>query len=141
MPTGCEYSLKEKQLMFNVIKFVESEKNGWKIPLFNVNERLEVMLGISMRSVERLKSEFRQEEERIAEEMRKTAMEELKRREEKHEITVRLRHRSSSRAERRFSPMRIPVKHHRSVARPPSKTSQSGRPTIILSEQQTEYIR
>ncbi len=54
MPTGCEYSQKEKQLIFNVINFVESEKNGWKIPLYNVNERLEAMLGTSMRSVERL---------------------------------------------------------------------------------------
>ena len=52
MPTGCEYSQKEKQVMFNVIKFVENLKYGWKIPLLNVDERLEVMLGISMRSVE-----------------------------------------------------------------------------------------
>ena len=46
MPAGCEYSQKEKQLIFNVINFFESEKNGWKMPLFNVNERLEAMLGI-----------------------------------------------------------------------------------------------
>ncbi len=61
MPTGCEYSQKEKQLIFNVINFVESEKNGWKIPLYNVKERLEAMHGISMRSVERLKREFRED--------------------------------------------------------------------------------
>ena len=53
MPTGCEYSQKEKQLIFYLINFVESEKNGWKIPLYNVNERLEAMVEISMRSVER----------------------------------------------------------------------------------------
>ena len=78
MPTGCEYSQKEKQLIFNVINFVESEKNGWKIPLYNVNERLEAMLGILMRSVERLKREFRQDQERLAEEKRRTAEEVLK---------------------------------------------------------------
>ena len=48
MPTGCEYSQKEKQLIFNVINFVGSEKDGWKIPLYNVNERLEAMLGNSI---------------------------------------------------------------------------------------------
>ena len=55
MPTGCEYSQKEKQLIFNVINLVESEENGWKIPLYNADGRLKAMLGISMRLVERLK--------------------------------------------------------------------------------------
>ena len=54
MPTGCEYSQQEKQLIFNVINFVESEKNSWKIPLYNVNERPTAMLTIWMVSVERL---------------------------------------------------------------------------------------
>ena len=103
MSTGCEYSQKEKQLIFNVINFVESEKNGWKIPLYSVNEHLEAMLGISMRSVERLKREFGQDQERLAEEMERAAEEELKQQKEQHELTLRLRHRSSSGAERRFS--------------------------------------
>jgi hypothetical protein len=141
MPTGCEYSQKEKQLIFNVINFVESEKNGWKIPLYNVNERLEAMLGISMRSVERLKSEFREDRERLTEEIRRTTEEELKKHEEKHELTLRLRHRSSSRAERRFSPMRTQVEQAIPVARAPSKTTHSGHLAILLSEQQQEHIR
>ena len=141
MPTGCEYSQKEKQLIFNVINFVESEKNGWKIPLYNVNERLEAMLGISMRSVGRLKSEFREGQERLTEEIRRAAEEELKKHEEKHELTLHLRHQSSSRAERRFSPMRTRVEQATPVARAPSKTSDFGRSAILLSEQQQEHIR
>ena len=56
MSTGCGYFQKEKQLIFNMFNFVESEKNGWKIPLYNANERLKAMLRISTHSVERLKS-------------------------------------------------------------------------------------
>ena len=55
MPSGCEYSQKEKKLIFNVISFVESEKRGSVIPLHNVNERLKEMLAISMSSVEKMK--------------------------------------------------------------------------------------
>ncbi len=56
MPTGHEFSHEMKEIFFNVIKFVEKEKLGPIIPLFNVNEqRLSSMLNISMESVERLK--------------------------------------------------------------------------------------
>jgi hypothetical protein len=57
--------------MFNVIKFVESEKNSSVIPLNNVNERLKYILGMSMASVERLKKEMREEESRVVEETKK----------------------------------------------------------------------
>lgn len=140
MPTGYEYSQREKQLIFNVINFVESEKYGSKIPLYNVNERLEMMLGISMRSVERLKKEFREDQERLAEEARKVAEEELKQQQEQHELTLRLRRRSSSRTERRFSPIGTRVTKATPTARPPLKVSHAGRPTTELSEQQQEYI-
>ena len=63
MPSGSEYSQTEKQLMFNVISFVEGEKHGCIFPLYNVNERLKTMLGISMSSVEKMKREFREEKE------------------------------------------------------------------------------
>jgi len=62
MPKGYEYSQEVKKVFFNVIKFVEEEKLGPVIPLFNVNERLSSMLGISMRSVDRMKSEIRKTE-------------------------------------------------------------------------------
>ncbi|CAF4573179.1 unnamed protein product, partial [Didymodactylos carnosus] len=60
MPKGYEFSQEVKQLMFHIINFVESEKNGPVIPFYNVNDRLVKMLGISERSVRRLKQEFQQ---------------------------------------------------------------------------------
>ena len=71
MPKGYEFSQEIKQLVFNVIDFVESEKNGSVIPLKNVNDRLKFVLGISMASVERLRREMREEKNRIADEQKK----------------------------------------------------------------------
>lgn len=141
MPSGYEHSQNEKQLIFNVIKFAESEKNGWKIPLYNVNERLKEMFGISMLSVERLKREFREEEERLGKEVRRAAEEELKKNKEEHELTLRLRQRSSSRAERGFSPVGARIERKTPVARAPTKKGRSGRSAIDLSEYQQEQIR
>ena len=101
MPCGSEYPQGEKQLIFNVIGFVEKEKHGCVIPLYNVNERLD--------------EERRKVEEE--EEMKKTKEEEL---------ILRLRHRSSSRTERRFSPIARSVERKIPTAREPSKTTQSG---------------
>jgi hypothetical protein len=58
MPTGHEFSQEVKQLIFHVIDFVESEKNGPIIPLYNVKDRLVKMLNISERSVYRLTHEL-----------------------------------------------------------------------------------
>ena len=63
MPTGYEFSQELKQLAFNVIKFVEIEKNGPVIPLNNINDRLQSMLVISLASVKRLKQEMTEEQE------------------------------------------------------------------------------
>ena len=60
MPSGQEFSKDFKQLAFSIIEFVESEKSGPSIPLYNVNERLQAMLHISDRSITRLKKEMRQ---------------------------------------------------------------------------------
>jgi hypothetical protein len=94
-----------KQTLFNVIRFVESKKYGCVIPLYNVNQRLESMLGISMSSVDRLKREFREDEHRIADEERK-AIEAVEEQENKErDLAIRLRHPRVSRETRRFSPM------------------------------------
>ncbi|CAF4314339.1 unnamed protein product [Rotaria sp. Silwood2] len=45
MRTGHDFSRDTKQIMFNVIKFVEHEKAGCLIPLNNVNNRVKSMLG------------------------------------------------------------------------------------------------
>lgn len=128
--------------MFNVISFVESEKRGSVIPLHNVNERLKAMLGISMSSVEKVKREFREERERLDEERRKIEQEEERKRKKEEELVLRLRHRSSSRGERRFSPIaRRLVEQNIPTAREPSKAGQSGRSPIVLSEQQQDHIR
>lgn len=60
MPKGYEFSQEVKQLMFHIINFVENEKNGPVIPLYNVTGRLAKMLDISERSVRRLKQELHQ---------------------------------------------------------------------------------
>jgi hypothetical protein len=71
MPKDHEFSQDMTQIFFNVIKFVEKEKFGPLIPLFNVNERLSSMLDISTRSVERLKSEMKEIEHDMMERKRK----------------------------------------------------------------------
>jgi hypothetical protein len=96
MPTGYEFSQEVKQLIFNVIKFVENEKNGPVIPLNNVNDRLESMLGISLSSIRRLKQEMREERDRIMEEKRAVDQEKQDKEHEQMEATWRLRHPRSS---------------------------------------------
>lgn len=55
-----EFSVEFKQPAFSVIDFVEKEKNGPSIPLNNVTDRLQAMLGVSQRSVYRLKHEMKE---------------------------------------------------------------------------------
>ncbi|CAF0761613.1 unnamed protein product [Didymodactylos carnosus] len=50
----------KQPLQAMVIDFVEKEKAGTIIPLNNVNDRLEAILGISNKSVKRLKAEMRE---------------------------------------------------------------------------------
>ncbi|CAF1541539.1 unnamed protein product [Rotaria magnacalcarata] len=54
-----EFSLEFKQLAFSVIDFIEKEKSGPSIPLNNVTGPVEAILGISQRSVYRLKQEMK----------------------------------------------------------------------------------
>ena len=96
MRSGCKYTQREKQLIFNLISFAESEKYGCIVPLYNVNERLKIMLGISMSSFEKLKREFREEKERLDEERRKVEYEEEMKKKKERELVLRLRYRSSS---------------------------------------------
>ncbi|CAF4869951.1 unnamed protein product [Rotaria sp. Silwood1] len=63
MPTGHYYSQETKELIFNVIQFIEGEKNGPKIPLYNVNNLIMAALQISHGSMAKLKNEMKQLEE------------------------------------------------------------------------------
>ena len=58
MPAGKEFSIKEKILIFRVIEFVESERNGLQIPLTSTSARVMTFLGTSYSSVYRLKKEL-----------------------------------------------------------------------------------
>jgi hypothetical protein len=141
MPTGYEFSQELKQLVFNVIKFVENEKNGPVIPLNNVNDRLESMLGISLSSVKKLKQEMREEQDRMMEEKR--AVDQAKREKEKEEMeaTRRLRYPRSPTVASMYLSTDNTEDLAMPVARPPRKLAHSGRPRIVLSEQEQENIR
>ena len=58
MPRGKEFSIEEKILIFRVIEFVESERNGLQIPLTSTSARVMTLLGISYSSIYRLKKEI-----------------------------------------------------------------------------------
>lgn len=141
MPTGYEFSQELKQLVFNVIKFVEKEKTGPLIPLNNVNDRLQSMLGISLASVKRLKQEMREGQEKIMEEKRLADQAKRDKENEAVRVTRRLRQprspsvSSTSSSNDNIMDLAMPV------ARPRRKLAHSGRPRIGLSEQEQENIR
>ncbi len=138
MTTGHQFSQEMKQIFFNVIKFVEKEKFGTVIPVFNVNERLSSMLNISLRSVERLNSEMRDIEHDMMEKKRK--MDEEKEDLERQKVEVlgrlrKLRSRSSSAISTNTVVIGVPI------PRSPQKLSNSGHSSILLTNQQQETIR
>jgi hypothetical protein len=128
MPKGKEYSKEMKQLMFRIISFVESEKNGFQIPLFNTTGRLTTMLGISERSVFRLR-----------EEMVSLTEKEVQEKEEKRQL------RSQTASETTISPKRSHKKKtitvNVPVPDPPRKMKNSGRKAVELNEFQQDNIR
>ena len=128
MPTGINFGSDMKQLMFWIIKFVESEKEGPVIPLCNTTSRLEIMLGVSIATVFRLRNEIpslEQEEE------------------ESNEDKIQLRRRTVSEAS--VLPKYLRRKRKISVDIPlagsPPKQGNSGRKKTSLSEQQHDQIR
>ena len=141
VPTGVEFSQELKQLMFNVIQFVENEKSGTIIPLNNVNDRLQAMLGISLSSVRRLKEEMRQDEGRLIEERQLIEGERQRKENQRLELTNRLRQRRSiSRESACFTTVDV-TEATIPVARASLKLGNSARTGIILSEEEQENIR
>jgi hypothetical protein len=59
MARGYEYSAELKGTFFRVISFIESEKNGTQIPVYNTTQRIQAILGISERSIFNLKREMK----------------------------------------------------------------------------------
>ena len=141
MPTRVEFLQELKQLMFNVIRFVESEKCGAIIPLNNVNDRLQAMLGISLSSVRILKEEKRQLGSPMSEEKLLIEQERQMKENQRLERTNRLRQRRSTSREPTYFTTVDVMEATMPFARTPLKLGNSGRQGIILSEEQQENIR
>ena len=143
MPTGQEFSKDVKQIIFNVIKFVEKEKFGPVIPLLDVNERLSSMLDISVRSITRLKSEMREIEHDMMEKKRK--MDEEKQKVENQKLQVLSRLRNLPRRSSSLSSSSTININTTSIDNPapnsPRKLLNPGRPPATLNEQQQGTIR
>ena len=121
--------------MFNVIRFVENEKRGAIIPLNNVNDRLQAMLGISLSSVRRLKEAMRQHKNRMSEEKLLLGQERQMKENQRLRMTNRLlQPRSISREPTYFTSVDV-TEATMPVARASLKLRNSGRQSIILSEE------
>lgn len=136
MPKGEDYSIKEKLIMFRVIEFVEREKTGAIIPLYNTANRLLAMLGISEGSLLNLKKEIVDQRQKEQDEQ------------EKQQQLVRTRRRTTSSTEssrshrkRRWSTIsqELPIAVPTPI--PSKKQGNSGRPKIRLSELAEDTIR
>jgi hypothetical protein len=147
MPTGHDFSRETKQMMFNVIKFVEREKGGCIIPLNNVNDHIHSILGISMTSVERLKREMLEKENELIQLQKKRDQEKQDKEDAAIRATLRLRNprtrsssstSSSSSVTAAFSSITTTFMP---IAKSSRKRGQSGRSPILLTENQKENIR
>ena len=132
MPTGREFSEDLKQMMFRVILFVQNEKNGPTTPLYNVNERVNAMLGISKQSILNLKKEMKElqrrynDEEEPEESPTKTAT----------SLSMKQPHRKQTWSS---SPLRVNINVPAPLS--PKKKGHSGRKGIQLSEYAEDMIR
>ena len=79
--------------MINVIRFVENEKRGAIIPLNNVDDRLQAMLGISLPSMRSLKEEMWKHQSRMSEEKLLIEQERQMKENQRLETSNRLRQR------------------------------------------------
>jgi hypothetical protein len=129
MHKGYEYAQEVKQIFFNIIKFAEEEKLGPVIPLFNVNERLSFMLGISMRSVGRLKSEMMGTKRKMDEEKQEKEIQKLQAIRQLRNLRSRSSSSSSS-----SSTSTTTMAATLPIPNPPSKRTNSGLQPIMLTE-------
>jgi len=134
MPQGVPFTPEIKQVFFRVIHFVESEKNGPRIPMNNSTARIIAMLGISESSLINLKKEM------------KTSRE-TREAEEREEEEKRSRLRSSSQNQptnvshkkKTVSTWSMPSEMERLP--PKSVPKVIGRPSVMLSEEADDEIR
>ncbi|CAF1263022.1 unnamed protein product [Rotaria sordida] len=156
MPKGKEFSKEENTLLFRVILFVDFEKYDPKIPLYNICDRLQAMLGVSHRTIMKLRQEMCQ----LA--FQQVTMDiEQKENEEEQQLEARSRRQSTSIVADTQVNQNIPINvskkgRRRSAAssittignavRIPSpislkKQRNSGREKIVLTEHAEDQIR
>ncbi|CAF4571633.1 unnamed protein product, partial [Rotaria sp. Silwood2] len=139
MPTGQHYSPETKELMFNVIKFIEREKNGATIPLYNANDRIMAALQISHGSLVNLKNELKQLEE---EQQKVLEQQLLKEQQQQRPFVLAQKYKNERLRRRSSSPYTIPtIDQSRSTntPRPAAKSpAKRGGPTN-LKISLTEY--
>ena len=138
MPKGEDYSIKEKQIMFRVIEFVEREKTGAIIPLYNTSNRLLAMLGISESSLFKLKKEIVDQRQKEQDEQEKQQQQQLVRTRRQTTSSVES---SRSHRKRRWSTISQELPSAIPTPLPSKKAGSSGRPKIRLSELAEDTIR
>ena len=142
MPKGQEYPVEVKSVFFQMIDFVEKERNGPMIPLTVTTTRLVAMLGIYESSIFKLEAEM-------------TKLREMKQSDQRNIIKNReLRARSTStdsstsrspllsrsHRNRKFTAVSVTQTSLVSVPTPmpPNKISNSGHPRTYLTEEVDE---
>ena len=135
MPKGQDYSIKEKQIFFRVIDFVEKEKAGPTIPLQNTTDRLLAMLGIGETSLFRLKKELTNQRQKQQDEQEKQLFICSRRRTASSNESARLHRKRcwSTASYNMSSAVPAPL--------PSYKKDNSGRPAIHLSKLPEDTIR
>ncbi|CAF4629359.1 unnamed protein product, partial [Rotaria sp. Silwood2] len=151
MPLGKEFSKDEKTIFYRVIAFVDSEKDGPKIPMYNTNDRLQVMLGLSRHSISNLRQEMLQliEKQNNSEYQEKDEEEEPHARPRRRTTSdTQIKHTSSQqfgrKKKRMWSASSITtVTNIACLPLPmtPQKTNNCGRKKIILTEFEEDSIR
>lgn len=122
--------------MFRVIEFVEREKTGAIIPLYNTSNRLLAMLGISESSLFKLKKEIVDQRQKEQDEQEKEQQLVRTRRRTTSSIVSSLSHRK-----RRWSTISQELPTAVPTPIPSRKEGNSGRPKIRLSELAEDTIR
>lgn len=121
--------------MFRVIEFVEKEKTGAIIPLYNTSNRLLVMLGISESLLFKLKKEIVDQRQKEQDEQQQQQLVRTRRQ------TTSSVESSRSHRKRRWSTISQELPSAIPTPLPSKKAGSSGRPKIRLSELAEDTIR
>ena len=135
MAKGQDYSIKEKQIFFRVIDFVEKGKAGPTIPLHNTTGRLLAMLGIGENSLLKLKKELVDQGQKQQNEQEKQQFIRSRRRTISNNKSAWLHHKC------RWSTASYNMSSAVSALLSSYKKHNSGRPAIHLSKLAEDTIR